>query len=64
MIKLFSFFGLVFLILSLVYNIMPKFPRIPGDIYLDKFGFKIYIPWLSAVVISVILTLFFNFFGK
>ncbi|MDO8619487.1 MAG: DUF2905 domain-containing protein [Candidatus Daviesbacteria bacterium] len=64
MIKLFSLLGLVFLVLGLVFNIMPKLPRIPGDLYIDKFGFKIYIPFVSAIILSVILTLSFNFFNK
>lgn len=62
--RLFSFLGVIFLLLSLVFNIMPKLPRIPGDLYIDKFGFKIYIPFTSTIVISVILTLLFNFFRK
>ncbi|MBI2330549.1 DUF2905 domain-containing protein [Candidatus Daviesbacteria bacterium] len=62
--KLFSLLGLVFLVLGLIFNIMPKLPKIPGDLYIDKFGFKIYIPFASAIVISVILTLLFNFFRK
>ena len=62
--KLFLFLGLVFLVLGLLFNIMPKWPKIPGDIYIDRPGFKLYIPWLSSIVISVILTLIFNFFRK
>jgi len=62
--KLFLFLGLVFLILGLLFNIMPKWPRIPGDIYIDRPGLKVYIPWLSSLVISAILTLLFNFFRK
>ena len=62
--KLFSLLGLIFLVLALIFNIMPKLPKIPGDLYIDKFGFKIYIPFVSAIVISVIFTLLFNFFKK
>jgi len=62
--KLFTFLGLVFLILGLLFNIMPKWPRIPGDIYIDRPGLKIYIPWLSSLVLSALLTLLFNFFRK
>ncbi len=62
--KLFTLLGLVFLILGLLFNIMPNIPRIPGDIYIERPGLKIYIPFTSAIVISVILTLIFNFFRK
>jgi len=62
--KLFSFLGLVFLVLGLIFNIKPDLPKIPGDIYIDRPNLKIYIPFTSAIVISVILTLIFNFFRK
>ncbi|MBI2334265.1 DUF2905 domain-containing protein [Candidatus Daviesbacteria bacterium] len=62
--KLFTFLGLVFLVLGLIFNIMPNLPKVPGDIYIDKPNIKIYIPFTSAVVISVILTLIFNFFKE
>ncbi|MEK7617442.1 MAG: DUF2905 domain-containing protein [Patescibacteria group bacterium] len=62
--KMFSLLGVIFLVLGLIFNIMPHIPRIPGDIYIDRPGIKIYIPFTSAIVISVILTLIFNFFRK
>ncbi|MBI2019768.1 DUF2905 domain-containing protein [Candidatus Daviesbacteria bacterium] len=62
--KLFSLLGAMFLLLGLVFNIIPSLPRIPGDLYIDKFGFKVYIPFTSAIVASVILTLMLNFFRK
>jgi len=62
--KLFLFLGIVFLVLGLIANIMPRFPRIPGDAYIDRPGIKIYIPFTSALVISALLTLIFNFFRK
>lgn len=62
--KIFYSLAAIFLILGLVSNIMPKFPRIPGDIYIDRPGIKIYIPFTSALVASVILTLILNFFRK
>lgn len=62
--KLFSFLGIIFLILGLLFNLMPHAPRIPGDIYIDRPGIKIYIPFVSALVLSAVLTLMFNFFRK
>ncbi|OGE19179.1 hypothetical protein A3J19_01225 [Candidatus Daviesbacteria bacterium RIFCSPLOWO2_02_FULL_41_8] len=62
--KIFSLSAVVFLILGLLFNLMPRLPRIPGDIYLDKLGFRIYIPFISTIVTSVILILLFNFFKK
>lgn len=62
--KLLSLFGTVFLVLTLVFNLMSHIPKIPGDIDIDKFGFRIYIPFVSAIVLTIILTLIFNFFVK
>lgn len=62
--KVFYLLGLVFLLLGLMFNISPSWPRLPWDIYLDRPGFKIYIPWATALIISVILTIFLNFFRR
>ncbi|MBI2196682.1 DUF2905 domain-containing protein [Candidatus Daviesbacteria bacterium] len=62
--KIFSLLGVVFLILGILFNFMPRLPRIPGDIYIDRPGIKIYIPFTSAIIASVILTLILNFFRK
>ncbi|MCR4305909.1 MAG: DUF2905 domain-containing protein [Candidatus Daviesbacteria bacterium] len=62
--KILSLLATVFLILGLVFNIMPKLPRIPGDLYINRPGIKIYIPFTSAIIASIILTLAVNFFKK
>jgi len=62
--KIFYMLAAIFLVLGLVANIMPKFPKIPGDIYINRPGIKIYIPFTSAIIASVILTLILNFFRK
>lgn len=54
--------GVVFTLLTLLFNLMPKWPKIPGDIYINKVGFKVYIPFASALVISALLTIYFNYF--
>lgn len=61
--RIFSLLFVVFLILGLAYNLLvPNLPKIPGDVYINKPNFKIYIPLISPIIISVILTLIFNFF--
>lgn len=62
--KMFSLLGTMFLVLGLLSNLIPKFPKIPGDIYINKPNIKIYIPWLSSLIIAVILTVMFNYFRK
>ena len=51
-------FILTFLIMSLIVNIVPKFPHFPGDIDLGKIGIPIKIPLFSSLLISVLLLLF------
>lgn len=61
--KILSLFGVVFLLMGLMWNISGwNLPKIPGDIDIDRWGIKIYIPFVSALVASVVLTLLFNFF--
>lgn len=62
--RIFSLLGVLFLVLGLLSNLMPKFPKIPGDIYIDRPGVKIYIPWMSSLILSVIFTLIYNYFRK
>jgi hypothetical protein len=52
------FFGGCIGILELIYFISPqRIPRIPGDIYINKLGLTIYIPFASAIALSVVLNL-------
>lgn len=62
--KILLLLGVIFLVLGLMFNLSSKLPKIPGDIYIDRPGIKIYIPWASSILISVILTLIFNFLKK
>ena len=62
--KIFYVGALIFLLLGLFFNLYPNLPRVPGDIDINKAGFKIYIPITSAIIISVTLTLILNFFRK
>lgn len=38
--------------------------RLPGDIMIDRPGFKVYVPVTSMIVISVLLSLVARFFKK
>lgn len=62
--KVFSLLAVVFIVLGFIFNFVPNRIRIPGDFYIDRPGLKIYIPFISAIVISVILTISLNFFVK
>jgi hypothetical protein len=65
MLNAFWIFALVFCVEALFLNITDigkRFPRIPGDIYLDKIGIYIKIPFVSAIVLTIAFTYIFNLF--
>ncbi len=53
-----SLLVLVFVLEALFYNVLypNRLPYIPGDIHLEKSKFPVYIPFASAIVITVALT--------
>lgn len=59
-----SVLGTTFLVLCLAFNLLPRRIRIPGDIDINRPNLNIYIPWLSSIIVSVIITIYFNFFRK
>ena len=63
-IKTFALTAATILVMGLVWNLSPRLPRFPWDLRLDKFGFTLYVPFISALIVSAILTMFLNFFGK
>jgi hypothetical protein len=60
-IRSFQLFGLIFLVLSLLYNIIPGMIRVPGEPRISKFGFSLYIPFFTSLIASVVLTIFLNY---
>lgn len=47
---------IVFLVLTLLTNINPRIPRFPWDIFIDKFGFGVYLPITSSLVLTILLS--------
>jgi len=37
-------------------------PRLPGDIYVQRKGFTLYVPILGSVLVSLLLTILLNLF--
>lgn len=58
--------GVTFVVIGLFWPWLWKIPlgRLPGDIFIDRPGVKIYIPITSMIVISLIITLLVRFFKK
>lgn len=55
--------GVVLIVMKLLFYVLPLF-RLPGDIRYEGEHFKFYVPIVICIVISIILTLLFNFFRK
>lgn len=66
--KLLVFLGGLLLVLGLVLLYFPKlfswFGHLPGDIRIEREGVQIYIPIVSSLLISLLITLLLNFFRK
>jgi hypothetical protein len=58
--------GVVLIILGGIFVLFGKggLPKLPGDIYIKKDNFVFYFPWVSSIVISVILSLLFYIFFR
>ena len=58
--RAFLILGLVFVAVGLVLTLAPQVPllgRLPGDIRIERGGFRLYFPIASCVLISAAITL-------
>jgi hypothetical protein len=60
------FLGLLLVAAGLLVTFMPhlKVPLLPGDILIKKEGFTLYIPIVSSILLSLLLTFLFGGFRK
>lgn len=58
--------GIIILIMGLLWPWLGKLPigRLPGDIIIEKPGFKLYIPITTMILISIVLSLILWIFRK
>jgi len=58
--------GTVIIIIGVLAMLSDKIPlgRLPGDLHLGGGRFRIYIPVATMVLLSVVLTIVFNFFAR
>jgi hypothetical protein len=65
--KTLMIFGAVLLVVGAALYFGAKIPwlgRLPGDIHVEKGNFSFYFPVVTCIIISVILTVVFNLFGR
>lgn len=63
--KLLVILGAILIALGLVFIYLerlrvPYLGRLPGDIRIEREGFTLYFPWVTFLVISLLLTLLLN----
>ena len=59
--------GALFMGLGTLFLLGPKFPwigRLPGDILIERKNFQFYFPLGTCLLLSLLLTLLFGFFGR
>ena len=58
--------GILFLVIGLFYPVIDKLPfgRLPGDLIIERPGFKLYIPITSLLIISVLISLILWLFRR
>ena len=57
--KILAVLGIVIVILGFLLAIGVPLPILPGDIYYHKGNFTLYIPIVSSIIVSIILTIIF-----
>ena len=68
MVKLFIYLGVSFIILGIIFyyfgDYMKWFGNLPGDVKIEKNNFKIFIPFTSMILLSILFSIVINFFKK
>ena len=64
--KLLITLGIILLAAGLLWPLITKLGlgRLPGDIRIEREGFAFYFPLATMIIVSIVLTLIFRFFGK
>jgi len=61
--KIFIVTGIVLIVLGLLSYVLPLF-RLPGDIRYEGQQIRVYVPVVTCIVVSIIITLLLNIFKK
>jgi hypothetical protein len=61
--KVLIFFGILLIILGLIFLFIDKIPllgKLPGDIRIEKKNFVFYFPLTTSIILSLVLTIIIN----
>lgn len=58
--------GVIIFVIGLLGTFLPKggFPRLPGDILIQRDNFTFYFPLVSSILLSIILTILLSLFFR
>jgi len=64
--RLLIILGVLLVALGVLLSLFPKLPlgRLPGDIVWERPGMKVYFPWVTCLLISILLSIILYFFKK
>jgi len=65
--RLLILFGVVSIVAGLVLLIAPRVPwlgRLPGDVIVERERFTLYVPIVTSLVVSIVLTILLNLFFR
>ena len=65
--RLLILFGVVSIVGGLVLLIVPRVPwlgRLPGDVIVERERFTLYVPIVTSLVVSIVLTILLNLFFR
>ena len=54
--------GVLLVIMGGLVMLLGGMPRLPGDVYVQRRGFTLYVPLVGSLVLSLILTILLNLF--
>ena len=57
-------FGIVLVVIGIVFKVFPMLGRLPGDIIIKGDGYSIYIPIATSILLSIVLTIVLNIIGR
>ena len=61
------FFGIILIFIGallFLFGKIPWFGRLPGDIIIRRNDFTLYLPVVTMVLLSIVLTIIFNIIGR
>ncbi len=60
--RLLVIMGILLIVTGGALMLLGRIPRLPGDIYVQRKGFTLYVPLVSSLLLSLVLTILLNFF--